>query len=160
MKTRIPREDAEELLARQRLAQLSAAERKAIATTIGLADESNITEELDAVHYLRSQLLAVTNEYIEQKLSQHQQQPIEIDGAPLLYEPCCCCGYRTISRREQLEICPVCFWEDDGSCEPERFSEENAMTLDEGMRNFKEWGVFDLKYKVNVTEEPEQYLRK
>ncbi|MCK7556919.1 hypothetical protein MKQ70_18625 [Chitinophaga sedimenti] len=140
MKKRITREEAEELLAAHRLTQLSAVERKAIARTIGLADEATLSEERDAINYLRAQLLPVRNDYIEKKLSALQQQEIEIDGEPSLYEPCCCCGYRTIAHRLQLEICPVCFWEDDGDCLPERFSEENAMTLEEGMRNFKEWG--------------------
>jgi hypothetical protein len=27
---------------------------------------------------------------------------------------CPCCGYRTLSTPESLELCPVCWWEDDG----------------------------------------------
>lgn len=27
---------------------------------------------------------------------------------------CPCCGYLTLSERGGYEICPVCFWEDDG----------------------------------------------
>jgi hypothetical protein len=28
--------------------------------------------------------------------------------------PCPCCGFVTLSERSVYEICPVCFWEDDG----------------------------------------------
>ena len=28
--------------------------------------------------------------------------------------PCPCCGYLTISERGAFQICPVCFWQDDG----------------------------------------------
>ncbi|WP_295122253.1 CPCC family cysteine-rich protein [uncultured Chitinophaga sp.] len=159
MKRRISREEAEVLLAKYRLTQLSGAEKRVIAITTGLADEENLSLGEDAVHYLRSQLLAVSNEYLAKTLSRVHNEEIEIDGDPLPHLPCCCCGYRTIARKAHLEICPVCFWEDDGDCVPERYSEENAMTLSEAQRNFEEWGVFDLKYKINVTEEPEQFLR-
>ncbi len=33
------------------------------------------------------------------------------DGGPY---PCPCCRYVTLSERGGDEICPVCFWEDDG----------------------------------------------
>jgi hypothetical protein len=28
--------------------------------------------------------------------------------------PCPCCGFRTLPERGGYDICPVCFWEDDG----------------------------------------------
>lgn len=28
--------------------------------------------------------------------------------------PCPCCGFLTLGERSNFEICPVCFWEDDG----------------------------------------------
>jgi hypothetical protein len=33
------------------------------------------------------------------------------DGGPYA---CPCCGYVTLPRRGGFDICPVCFWEDDG----------------------------------------------
>ncbi|MDP9163351.1 MAG: hypothetical protein M3N06_04575, partial [Pseudomonadota bacterium] len=30
------------------------------------------------------------------------------------FYPCPCCGNRTVGERATYEICPVCFWEDDG----------------------------------------------
>ena len=31
---------------------------------------------------------------------------------------CPCCGYRTLSARGEDDICPVCFWHDDGQDDP------------------------------------------
>ena len=33
---------------------------------------------------------------------------------------CPCCGYPTINGRAHYEICPLCFWEDDGQDDAER----------------------------------------
>ncbi|REK17944.1 MAG: hypothetical protein DWQ37_05330 [Planctomycetota bacterium] len=33
---------------------------------------------------------------------------------PDLPPRCPCCGYRTLVERGDFDICPVCFWEDDG----------------------------------------------
>lgn len=41
--------------------------------------------------------------------------PPRTDGA--LY-PCPCCGYRTLPERGGYDICPVCYWEDDGQDDP------------------------------------------
>ena len=34
-------------------------------------------------------------------------------GMSLLFR-CPCCGYRTLQTPESMELCPVCWWEDDG----------------------------------------------
>lgn len=49
---------------------------------------------------------------------------------------CPCCQYKTLTERGQYEICPVCFWEDDGSNELTRYSSPNHMTLNEGREKF------------------------
>lgn len=30
------------------------------------------------------------------------------------FAACPCCGYRTLNERAAYEICPICWWEDDG----------------------------------------------
>jgi hypothetical protein len=46
--------------------------------------------------------------------------------------PCPCCHYKTISDKGNYEICPVCFWEDDGrNSDDLRYSSVNHMTLNE-----------------------------
>ncbi|MBW4608570.1 MAG: hypothetical protein KME22_15515 [Hassallia sp. WJT32-NPBG1] len=51
------------------------------------------------------------------KLENHSVvQPTQEDVA---YH-CPCCGYKTLSERGGYEICPVCFWEDDGQDEEDK----------------------------------------
>lgn len=49
--------------------------------------------------------------------------------------PCPCCGYKTLPSRGDYELCPVCWWEDDGG-EPWEFSGPNGQTLVEGQAEF------------------------
>ena len=44
-------------------------------------------------------------------LFQSVHKPPSKDGS--LY-PCPCCRYKTLAERGGFDICPVCFWEDDG----------------------------------------------
>lgn len=52
---------------------------------------------------------------------------------------CPCCGYNTLEERNMYEICPICFWEDDGSDNnslDEDTSGPNHMTLREARSNY------------------------
>ena len=40
---------------------------------------------------------------------------------------CPCCLYKTLSEIGGYEICPVCFWEDDGVEDPEERPDEVEM---------------------------------
>lgn len=65
---------------------------------------------------------------------------------------CPCCNYRTLSKEAYGEypVCPVCFWEDDGTRTPEAYSLPNHMTLAQGRKNFKEIGACDENGKLHV----------
>ncbi len=63
---------------------------------------------------------------------------------------CPCCHYITLSERGQYEICPVCFWEDDGSEDPEEYSGPNHITLQEGRDNYACFGACDQAAKKHV----------
>lgn len=84
---------------------------------------------------LELSLRGVRNEFLGQQLGRVVVGPVEA----LL--PCPCCGYRTLAERGSYEICPVCFWEDDGSVEPGRVSGPNHMTLAQARANFKTFGA-------------------
>jgi hypothetical protein len=58
--------------------------------------------------------------------------------------PCPCCGRATLSERGGYEICPVCFWEDDGS-EDERTRGPNRVTLAEARRNYLTLGAAEVR---------------
>lgn len=47
--------------------------------------------------------------------------------------PCPCCGYKTLPGRGDYDVCPVCWWEDEG-LEPWEYSGPNAQTLVEAQR--------------------------
>ena len=32
---------------------------------------------------------------------------------------CPCCGYKTLTSPESMDLCPVCWWEDDGQEDPD-----------------------------------------
>lgn len=48
---------------------------------------------------------------------------------------CPCCGHRTLPSRGDYELCPVCWWEDDGG-EPWEYSGPNGRTLVEAQQEY------------------------
>lgn len=61
--------------------------------------------------WLRTRYAAVTSAHIAERLGIAAR---DIIGSPARLEPCPCCGYRTLGARGDFEICPICWWEDDG----------------------------------------------
>lgn len=63
-----------------------------------------------------------------------------------VYEYVCpCCGYKTLAAeyRGSHEICPICFWEDDGVQfdDPDFEGGANPMSLRQAQRNFQLLGA-------------------
>ncbi|MDR2872319.1 MAG: hypothetical protein LBV45_07360 [Xanthomonadaceae bacterium] len=58
---------------------------------------------------------------------------------------CPCCDYFTLDERGYYDICPVCFWEDDGTNidEPDTPSRQNRLTLRDARTNFTHFGAYD-----------------
>jgi hypothetical protein len=48
---------------------------------------------------------------------------------------CPCCGYKTLSDTGAYDLCPVCWWEDDG-LEPWEYSAPNGQTLVEAQQAY------------------------
>ncbi|MFC9601971.1 CPCC family cysteine-rich protein [Streptomyces niveus] len=61
--------------------------------------------------------------------------------------PCPCCGFLTLGERSSFEICPVCFWEDDGQDDHDadrvRGGPNGRLSLTEARRNFHAMGACD-----------------
>ncbi len=53
---------------------------------------------------------------------------------------CPCCGHRTLPELGAYEICPVCFWEDDGA-PPWQVDGPNGVSLVEAQQRFLSSGV-------------------
>lgn len=58
---------------------------------------------------------------------------------------CPCCHYKTLEERGGYDICPVCFWEDDGQDDQDadtvRVITPNHMSLTQGRENYRRFGV-------------------
>lgn len=83
----------------------------------------------------------IPNEYISKLLSNIVGSHIEVEGYFEKLLACPCCNYQTLVQRGEYDICPVCFWEDDGNNNPSQYSGPNHMTLLEGRRNFEVYGA-------------------
>lgn len=83
----------------------------------------------------------VKNEYLQRKAQSLGVQVDAIEGEPERLNACPCCRYLSLPDRGEYTICSVCFWEDDGSDEPERYSSPNHMTLRQGRENFSQYGA-------------------
>lgn len=60
---------------------------------------------------------------------------------------CPCCGYLTLEERGGYDICPVCFWEDDGqdnhNADVVLGGPNGGISLSEARKNFQEFGASD-----------------
>ena len=69
---------------------------------------------------------------------------------------CPCCGCLTLGERGGYEICPVCFWEDDGQDEDNADlilgGPNGSLSLTQARRNFQEYGACDRRHLENVRE--------
>jgi hypothetical protein len=58
---------------------------------------------------------------------------------------CPCCGYRTLTAPDSMELCPVCWWEDDGQEDDDasdvRLTVNGALSLSEARMHFAECGA-------------------
>ena len=67
---------------------------------------------------------------------------------------CPCCELKTLPERGGFEICPVCFWEDDGQdnhdADVVRGGPNYSLSLTQARRNFRQFGACEKKHIVNV----------
>ncbi|MDF1836912.1 MAG: CPCC family cysteine-rich protein [Planctomycetota bacterium] len=61
------------------------------------------------------------------------------------HNQCPCCDYYSLARRGAHDICPVCYWEDDGTNLDglNQVSSANHITLFEARQNFNTFGASD-----------------
>jgi hypothetical protein len=67
---------------------------------------------------------------------------------------CPCCQFKTLDERGIYDICPVCFWEDDGQddhdAEVVRGGPNGSLSLTDARRNFREYGASDMSRLAHV----------
>jgi len=68
--------------------------------------------------------------------------------------PCPCCGFLTLGKGNAFEICPVCFWEDDGQhdfdADEIRGGPNRSLSLAAARQNFRVSGACDESFKALV----------
>ncbi len=73
---------------------------------------------------------------------------------PFLPLRCPCCLCLTLSERDSFDICPVCFWEDDGQDDHDadvvRGGPNGSLSLTSARANFKRFGACDERSVFHV----------
>ena len=74
---------------------------------------------------------------------------------------CPCCGYRTLETAGANELCPVCWWEDDGQDSEDaaevRATVNGELSLAEARRNYRECRAAHPRFVRYVRQaEPEE----
>jgi hypothetical protein len=67
-------------------------------------------------------------------------------------ETCPCCGHKVFEQSGNYEICPICFWEDDGVqlADPWFAGGANVPGLVEAQKNYKKYGAMEKRFQGNV----------
>ncbi len=67
---------------------------------------------------------------------------------------CPCCGFLTLGERGGFEICPVCFWEDDGQDDADaalvRGGPNGSLSLEQARTNYRAIGACEPRCKQHV----------
>lgn len=67
---------------------------------------------------------------------------------------CLCCGYRTLTAPGIFELCPVCWWQDDGQDETDadavRYGANGLLSLTTARTNFLACGAADPRFRERV----------
>ena len=108
---------------------------------------------------LRSEYVGVLNAYLARRLAAIGTVAT-VEGELEYLAPCPCCGYRTLAEPVEWAVCCVCFWENDGSTEPDDYSSPNYRTLGEARASFARIGACDPHSLDHVLADgPERYPR-
>ena len=67
---------------------------------------------------------------------------------------CPCCGSRTLRERGVFEMCPVCWWEDDGQDDHDadevRGGPNGVFSLSQARQNYRQFGTYDTRFISSV----------
>ena len=67
---------------------------------------------------------------------------------------CPCCFCKTLGERDVFDICPVCFWEDDGQDDHDadvvRGGPNGMLSLTQARANYRELGACDAERVAHV----------
>ena len=153
----LQRKEAVRLAAFIQMFRLPAKQREFFIESALLENEAENISEAKEHFYLRDyieyELKFVKNSYLGKLISDKFNVKVIIEGKqPRLFR-CRCCGYKTLKQIGHFDICKICFWEDDGADDDERYSPPNRMTLKEARNNFEMYGACDEKSLQHLNED-------
>lgn len=77
---------------------------------------------------------------------------------------CPCCRYFTLEEGGGYEVCPACYWEDDGQDDPHadevRGGPNADLSLTQARINFERIGACQEDHRGSVIRNPEKYYRR
>lgn len=96
-----------------------------------------------------------TPEELARRLAWFAEYTARLENQPCrLPLRCPCCGCRTLDERGFYEICPVCFWEDDGQDEHDadvvRGGPNGLLSLSQARANYLKFGACEERMRDNV----------
>lgn len=96
-----------------------------------------------------------TPEELARRKSWFDEYSTRLDSKPAeLPLRCPCCYCRTLGERAVFEICPVCFWEDDGQDDYDadivRGGPNGKLSLTQARSNYEESGACQKEVVANV----------
>lgn len=174
------RDEAIDVLAQRDLDQLSPAEREALlidwwtidgsdpdhaglpeALAEMVAGSDHPQDPADALYdpllqlALRRAYQGVSNAHLSGQLAA-LGRPDTVEGAIEELAQCPCCEYRSLPSHGEYEICPVCFWEDDGTSDLDSISGPNHLTLREARLNVERFGAVTADARKHVLADGRQ----
>ena len=74
-----------------------------------------------------------------------------------------CCGHYTLDGRAGYDICPVCFWEDDGQDEDDadtvRGGPNGSLSLTQARLNYREFGACETRSLEHIRPPRQDEIR-
>lgn len=106
-----------------------------------------------------------TNDFLLNQLLNAQYPVTHVEGEVEALFPCPCCGYCTLDERGGYDICPICWWEDDGQdnhdADEIRGGPNAALSLTQARINVLKVGISEpYRQDLRLLQEPEsKYVR-
>jgi hypothetical protein len=98
--------------------------------------------------------LARRQQWFENYVRELTANSVVRGAEPGLQFACPCCRFMTLDERGGYEVCPVCFWEDDGQDDHDaarvRGGPNGALSLEQARRNFVAFGACEERHRPNA----------
>jgi hypothetical protein len=110
-------------------------------------------------YFIDIKLKGYSNKYLQQFLTALYKEKFSVIGDEDILEMCPCCHYLTLTNRGNYDVCPLCYWEDDGKSynELDSYSSVNNSTLRVYRKKFEEkkFKLDNIPYKSGKISYPE-----